>query len=148
MIAGSGMENIPHQWKPEYELGSEAIDHQHRYLFDLSLRLSREIERSDNLLYRKSLVEELSAYAHFHMRSEENMMQREEYPELGAHKLLHRQLIDILSSKTSKFYLTPSSRHWHEMMVFFLDVFFRHATRDDWMFAQYLVKKSGLKENR
>jgi len=142
------MDKMFHQWKPAYELGVETIDHQHRYLFDLSLRLSQEIEQSDNLLYRKSLVEELSAYAHYHMRSEENMMQREEYPELGAHKLLHRQLIDILSSKTSKFYLAPSSRHWHEMMGFFLDVFFQHAISDDRMFARYLLDKGGLKESR
>jgi len=147
MIARSGMENIPHQWKPEYELGIEAIDDQHRYLFHLTLRLSQEIEQSENMAYRKSLVDELSAYARFHMRSEENMMHREEYPELGAHKILHHQLIDILSSKTSKFYLTPSIQHWHEMMVFFLDVFFRHAARDDIIFAQYLLNKGVLKKN-
>lgn len=141
------MEHIPLEWKPEYELGVEAIDHQHRHLFHLTIRLNQEIEQADNLLYRKSLVEEFSAYAHFQMCSEENMRRREAYPDLDAHKLLHRQLINVLSSKTSKFYHKPSTEHWHAIIFSFLDVFTLHTTRDDRVFAQYLLDKVGIKKS-
>ena len=92
------MEYVPLQWTPEYETGIREIDLQHQYFMTLINRIAEEIEHSKDIEYRKRLLDELSKYASFHFLSEENIMFKIGYPDRRPHYLLHRELLDKLST--------------------------------------------------
>lgn len=65
------MEKVQYEWKTDYELGSEDIDFQHHFFFNLILRLAQELAQSREQVCQDALIDELSAYARFHFISEE-----------------------------------------------------------------------------
>jgi len=83
-------------WKPEYSVGDEAVDHEHRELIDLvnaaagailEGRADADVNKSLGDLYRA-----ISA----HFAHEEQQMQRAGYDQYAAHKDNHEDLLDAL----------------------------------------------------
>jgi hemerythrin len=70
-------------WNKQYEIGIDDIDVQHHYFANLINPLGKHLLKPGDLDYKKSLVNELNAYARFHFTSEENLMKLEGYPPLG-----------------------------------------------------------------
>ena len=126
------------EWKPEYELGVEDIDLQHRYFLDLINRLSEDLATSDEPEYQDMLISELNAYARFHFISEENIMFKAGYPGLEPHKMHHRQLLDQLSSKGMLLLLRRSEGKAADIIRFLMDWFLHHTNGEDRIFARYL----------
>lgn len=135
------MDKVTYVWKADYALGIEDIDFQHHFFFNLIVRLAEELVQSKDQMYKNALVDELIAYARFHFISEENIMSRANYPELSDHKNQHLELIDKLSSKTSKLDLSNSAQDSAGLIDFLMDWFFHHTTSVDKIFAQYVHGK-------
>jgi hemerythrin len=92
------MEYQPLRWTAEYETGIAEIDLQHQYFMNLINRIADEVIHSQEVEYRKRLLDELGKYASFHFLSEENIMYKLGYPDRQQHYLLHRDLLDKLSA--------------------------------------------------
>ena len=85
------------EWKVQYSLGNEALDHEHKELIRLINAVHGEIEREgedDNQVsILDGLTEILNAVgAHFAL--EEKEMQALAYQEFPAHKADHEKLLD------------------------------------------------------
>lgn len=83
-------------WKPEFSVGDEAVDHEHRELIDLvntaagailEGRADADIDRSLGDLYQA-----ISA----HFAHEERQMETARYDQFEAHKSSHEYLLDEL----------------------------------------------------
>ena len=82
------------QWKSEYSVGIDAVDHEHRELIDLINRLydaavSRR-SREAVLVFFGDLFKAISA----HFALEERFMRESGYDQLGSHKQDHERLLD------------------------------------------------------
>jgi len=86
----------PITWKPEYSVGDEAVDHEHRELIELvntaagailEGRADADVDRCLGDLYRA-----ISA----HFAHEERQMQTARYDQLTEHKGSHEDLLDAL----------------------------------------------------
>lgn len=77
------------EWKPEYSVGIETIDNDHRQLFSLlnQVHLSQSGRQSHAAL--NHILGELDYYAQTHFREEEALMKRYGYPEFAAHRAMH-----------------------------------------------------------
>jgi hemerythrin-like metal-binding protein len=126
------------EWTPSYELGIEDIDFQHHFFFNLIVRLAKDLTESDDVQYRSALISELNAYARFHFISEENLMMRHGFPELGGHKYLHMELLDQLSTRANMLALEANDKQAQEIVDFLVDWFLQHTSRIDRIFAEYL----------
>ncbi len=84
------------EWKPEYSVGVESVDHEHRELIDLVNRIGEallaerpvdEVEQAFGELFR-------SISSHFAL--EERFMREHGYDQLAQHKADHERLLDEL----------------------------------------------------
>jgi len=70
-------------WKPEYSVGDEHLDAQHRGLIDLINMLEDQSRMGE-------VLERLERYIDEHFRDEEAMIEKAGYPGLDAHKMQHK----------------------------------------------------------
>ncbi len=77
-------------WKPEYSVGDEHLDKQHRGLIEL-------IDMLDNQSRMGDVLERLEIYVDEHFRDEEAMLEKAGYPDLAAHKQQHKAFEEWLS---------------------------------------------------
>jgi len=86
----------PIAWRPEFSVGDEAVDHEHRELVDLVNAAAAAIldQRPDADVDRclGDLLEAVSA----HFAHEEHQMREARYDQLREHKTDHESLIDGL----------------------------------------------------
>lgn len=91
------------QWRKEFSIGIEAIDHEHRQLIDLINRMHEAFAGSDEKqtvsAFFGDLLKEISA----HFALEEKIMREEKYSGLDAHKEDHERLLDDLREMMDAF---------------------------------------------
>lgn len=84
------------QWKSQYSVGIEAVDHEHKEMIDLINRLhdvaSAHGSRDEILAFLGDIYRGISA----HFALEERFMRDRKYDQLGAHKDDHERLLDEL----------------------------------------------------
>ena len=84
------------QWRSQYSVGIEAVDHEHRELIDLINRLhdaaSAHKSKDEVIAFFGDLFRGISA----HFALEERFMRERNYDRLDAHKDNHEQLLDDL----------------------------------------------------
>lgn len=77
-------------WKPEYSVGDDHLDSQHRGLIEL-------IDMLDSQSRMGEVLERLEVYVDEHFRDEEAMLEKVGYPELAAHKQQHKAFEEWLA---------------------------------------------------
>jgi hemerythrin len=84
------------QWRSQYSVGIEAVDHEHRELIDLINRLheaaSARGSKDEVIAFFGDLYRGISA----HFALEERFMRDRKYDHLDEHKNNHEQLLDDL----------------------------------------------------
>lgn len=87
------------EWRPEYSLGHESIDGQHKRLFALANDLHTAMTQGKGKGALSETLERLVAYTKTHFASEEHLMQTHHYPEYPQHKAAH----DALTARVIEF---------------------------------------------
>jgi len=77
-------------WKPEYSVGDDHLDAQHRGLIDLINMLDDESRTAE-------VLDRLEIYVDEHFRDEEGMLEKADYPDLAAHKKQHEAFEEWLA---------------------------------------------------
>jgi len=81
----------PFEWKSSFELGVNAIDDEHRDLFDRAGRLHAVVEQG-NMTQCAVIADEILVAAQRHFENEEAFLERVGYPDRSGHKVFHEQL--------------------------------------------------------
>jgi hemerythrin len=81
-------------WKPEYSVGIDAVDHEHRELIDLINRLHSELLANDAGLSAEAFFGDLLKAISAHFALEEQFMRERRYDQLQQHKNDHERLLD------------------------------------------------------
>lgn len=81
-------------WKPEYSVGIDAVDHEHRELIDLINRLHSELLANDAGLSAEPFFGDLLKAISSHFALEEQFMRERRYDQLRQHKDDHERLLD------------------------------------------------------
>lgn len=80
------------KWEPQYSVGVEILDQQHRKLFDIVNDLTDEIDMgSKNLL---PVIHDLVHYLSVHFKQESIVMMESNYPGYMKHSREHRGFTD------------------------------------------------------
>ncbi|MGB9604440.1 MAG: bacteriohemerythrin [Bryobacteraceae bacterium] len=77
------------EWKAEYSVGVARIDAQHRKLFDYVNELEQAMRKGQGRQVLDKVLGNLTAYTREHFATEEELMLKTGYPELGPHKAAH-----------------------------------------------------------
>jgi hemerythrin len=83
-------------WKDEYSVGIEAVDHEHKELIALINRLYDELETPNAKLTVPAFFGDLLKAIGSHFALEEKFMREQGYRNLDSHKADHERLLDEL----------------------------------------------------
>jgi len=95
------------QWKSEYSVGVESVDHEHRKMIALINELSAQISEHVDTEQVEMVLGEIYAGIDAHFALEERFMRNANYVEYTAHKRDHEALLDELAGIMDQFVLDP-----------------------------------------
>ena len=84
------------QWREEFSVGIEEVDHEHRELIGLIRGLQESLEEGASTDQVIDVLGEIYAQIAAHFALEEKMMRQTQYPALADHKEDHETLLDDL----------------------------------------------------
>jgi len=118
------------QWKDDYNTGVTLMDQQHRRLVDLINQLFQCMKDGGDRMILTSVVDELASYTVTHFRAEENIMRKNNYPELVAHQKIHKNFIEKVGVYAGKLKsgerLSPA-----DIYTFLKDWLISHIEKED-----------------
>jgi len=82
------------QWKDQYSVGIEAVDHEHRELIDLINRLYEELTTRRSKDAVEAFFGDIFRGISAHFALEERFMKEHRYERLSSHKADHERLLD------------------------------------------------------
>ena len=82
------------QWKSEYAIGIEAVDHEHREMIDLINGLHDSLSEPETDITVAEFLGEIYAKIAAHFALEERVMRERGYDEFADHKGDHERLLD------------------------------------------------------
>jgi hemerythrin len=116
-------------WVPEFEIGNEYVDLQHRYFLDLINRIGKNFKETNDLDYKRKLIIELQKYADFHFTSEENIAISSGLRGVKSHHQLHSRLLEELNQFAEN--LDNGLKTIDEFLEFITDWFLVHTQHED-----------------
>lgn len=129
-------------WNDRYLIGSEEVDSQHRYLFELANQLV-EATRDDEITRLLMLFYQ---HAREHFSNEEALMKRADYPGYLMHVEAHNQML----SKLVDISQTIQQKQWNpsDIKVFVTRWVLVHILEDDMPLGEYLKLHDIQPKNR
>jgi hemerythrin len=129
------------EWKPEYSLGYDEIDSQHKRLFEIASELHAAMSMGKGRTELSKTLASLIAYTRQHFASEERLMQRNHYPRYAQHKVEH----DALTAKVVEFqkdFETGRVAMTVGLLQFVKDWLKHHIAETDQKVAAFLKSKA------
>lgn len=127
-------------WKPEFSVGIERFDDDHRHLFSLFNQLHMSMTGRESNSALNLILRELAWYAQTHFRAEEMLMKRHGYPGLDSHRAQHDRFTEQVDQFVDHFH---SGRD--EIKVEVSDTLQKwltqHILRSDAAYAKFLQLK-------
>jgi hemerythrin len=124
------------QWLDSYSVGHARIDFEHQIFLGLlnDFQMARKAGGNKERLLR--ILNEISSYARFHFKSEENIMADIRYPELAEHKNQHKALAEELCTMSLGLEYDQMTPAGIEQSL--LNWFSHHFITEDRKIARYL----------
>lgn len=87
-------------WKPEFSVGNEEMDKQHKRIFAICRRVHDLplVNTAQSISTAHELLDEAAQFARTHFHSEEYLLRKFNYPDLENHLKEHRQFEETLSN--------------------------------------------------
>lgn len=96
-------------WKPEYSVGIEAVDFEHREMIEMINKLYEEMSGRKDVDSIEQFLGDIHATIAAHFALEERIMQRSAYAEYDAHKDDHEELLDQIRDLMDTFASDPDT---------------------------------------
>ena len=94
---------VPIEWNISFEVGHPLIDSDHEELFKNVNEFMAAVRCNAGQGATKKALHRARSYAEYHFEHEEQIMMRERYNGLGAHKILHADFISAISTYSDRF---------------------------------------------
>lgn len=131
------------QWQDTYNIHNRHIDEQHQTLFKIASE-AQEIhsmsDEKDQKVHLNKVLREVYSYTNFHLNSEEEYMKEYHYPNLEAHKLLHRGLMDKLTFIIANLTIYTPQRSESELYYFLQKIFLDHIMTHDIKISKFVSR--------
>ncbi|MHC4883488.1 MAG: bacteriohemerythrin [Planctomycetota bacterium] len=124
------------EWSPEYSVGVEKFDGQHRILIDLINQLYAALRSGKAQEVLGPIFAELLDYTQTHFSEEEAFLRVNRYDELDPHIRLHKKFIAQVTEYYNRF--TEGGSLGVEMMNFLKDWLLNHIQKTDKRYGRVL----------
>ncbi|MBU1040738.1 MAG: hemerythrin family protein [Proteobacteria bacterium] len=124
-------------WDGSLKIGVDAIDAQHRYLFEIINNMQGKLATGHP---REALLDGLDSmrtYARFHFETEEALLERHGYPEREHHRQAHQEFLEALERLSGQ---PASTELAHQALGFLLSWLAGHIQSEDGRYAPFLAE--------
>jgi hemerythrin len=133
--------NMPFvEWDNDLTLGIRQIDEHHRHLVDLLNKSHDSFVWGRQAGDQELILNELTDYAFYHFKTEEDLMKSSRYPGLETHQGEH----EIFRNKLSEFQNNKSCeamQGYLDILTFLLEWLITHIKTTDRQFCAYLTDR-------
>lgn len=91
-------------WKPEFSVGIDSMDDEHREMIDLINTTYEKLESNSDAIQIEACLGEILSTISAHFALEERMMRRSQYAEYQAHKNDHEELLEQIRDLMDDFF--------------------------------------------
>jgi len=126
-----------YMWSSEWETGEEAIDSQHRALFQQMEKLADALMNDQPAVGTERLLTQLNEHLGAHFQDEEERMAATGYPGLLRHRSLHGEMLERVKVLLAAFHKDPEGTP-REVLNFLATWHLKHIAQEDKGFADYL----------
>jgi hemerythrin-like metal-binding protein len=127
-------------WREDLAIGIGAVDEDHRKLFGLINNLQTAIYYPAGETFERQALNELVDYTKYHFTREEELMERNGYPELAAHKRQHQEMIAKVQSYLDA-YESDREGTVQALTLFLKDWLIHHIAGTDRQYGPFLRDK-------
>lgn len=131
-------------WDPKYSVTVEAIDNQHRKLFDITNQLLDVFESNAGDVL--PIIKELVDYLSIHFHAEHLIMADSNYPGFPSHMQEHQKFTTRIEQFLEG-YKEQNQELTSDMVVFLRDWLFDHTCGIDQEYGAYLRKQALKSQN-
>lgn len=128
------------EWKPEYSVGIESIDNQHRKLVGLINSLQTAVDYSTGEEFERQALEELVDYTRTHFKYEEGLMEQHGYPDFEPHRAEHERMIAQVG-EVMEAYRQDQDNAMQNAITFLKNWLINHINGTDQQYSQFLIDK-------
>ena len=127
-------------WKDEYSVGIESIDRQHKKLITLINSLQTAVNYSAGVEYEREALDELVDYTRTHFGYEEELMQKNGYPDFTTHRAEHELMVARVEQVLDEYRRNPDAA-MQSAIDFLRDWLINHINGTDKRYSQFLIDR-------
>jgi methyl-accepting chemotaxis protein len=130
-------------WGPEYFIGVDSIDNQHKRLVKLINEVYSEFGSSNNRRTVKRILEELVEYTKYHFGNEEDVFKKIQYKDTKDHVEQHKKFVQQIQDFKDQFNDSTTVLSF-DLINFLKNWLLNHILHTDKKYVQYF-KENGIK---
>ena len=128
------------EWMDEYSVGIDSIDRQHKKLIALINSLQTAINYSAGAEYEQEALDALVDYTKTHFGYEEDLMQKNGYPDFTTHRAEHELMISRVEQVLSEYRRNPETA-MQNAVDFLRDWLINHINGTDKQYSKFLIDR-------
>ena len=126
------------KWDGSFAIGIEAIDEQHKKIFERLLAIENSVAKRDPWHILHFLLSQLAESMKFHLAVEEALLEITRYPEWQEHRDAHAKIMELMAELEDKL---EHNAPGENLVGFFEHWFVRHVLANDREYARYMKEK-------
>ena len=137
-------------WKSEYNISNFKIDKEHQKLFTIAreaMNISKLKDDKEVKNKLKEIITKLFEYVGTHFSNEQKYMEEIDYPELENHKILHKNMLNMLTNLISELNKLELEDIEKLLFNFIEEYFIRHIVLEDKKIQLWSTSLEDLKKN-
>lgn len=132
---------------PRYSIGVPEMDREHAHWIMLIEQFrsaaAGHLTDARGLDAARLALQKLSEYTQKHFASEERLLAKCAYPELGAHQIKHRELSAAVAKLSTEISEHSSSTTPLKLNLFVTVWLLEHIMSEDWKYARFILEQRG-----
>ncbi len=128
------------RWKPEYSVGIDSIDEQHKGLIELINKLQSAVDFATGSEFERAALKELADYTRDHFKFEEDLMEEHGYPSFEAHRAEHEKMVKRVNGLLDE-YRENEDLAMQKALAFLKDWLINHINGTDKQYSEFLISK-------
>jgi hemerythrin len=125
-------------WTPDFSVGVECIDTDHKVLISLLNQLGDAIHGNEPTDTVRRVLDALLDYTDYHFGREEQLMESASYPDIDAHKRTHATLRAQVADIRDRYVRNPESIHAREVLAFLRNWLTSHIMGRDKLYQPFM----------
>ncbi len=126
------------KWDGSFAIGIEAIDAQHKKIFERLLAIENSVAKRDPWHILHFLLAQLAESMKFHLAVEEALLEITRYPGRQEHREAHARITELMAELEDKL---EHNAPGENLVGFFEHWFVRHVLADDREYARYMKEQ-------